>query len=432
MLTLSISDIWQITMPITGKGEPMGIIKQFMEYRKMTVLSSNFKEYTAYSPNFTTYQGGLYEMDLTRSAIHAIAINASKANPIVVGNVYKNLTSILQNNPNQYMTTQQFLYKVFTILTAENNCYIIPIYEDRSAGKIIGLYPITSKGCKIVSVDGTLMLNYRINSLKTTMLSIPYDEVGHLKNHFYENDFNGNSNSALSSTMELINTQNQGIINGVKQSAMIRFMMKFSNVIASPEKYRKERDELKSVNLNSENNGGIFMYDGKYSDAKQIDSKPFIVDAEQSAYIKNNIYNYFGVNEKILQNSFNEDEWNAFYEGKLEPDLIQLSQVISKMLFDDKQLANGSKVFFESSRMQYASNTTKLNIVTQLFDRGFITHNQGLQIFNLPPVEDGDKTWIRREYAEVGQLTSPVATPAIVPQEVQQLDTQKEGTTSDQ
>ncbi len=90
------------------------------------------------------------------------------------------------------------------------------------------------------------------------------------------------------------------------------------------------------------------MYDSKYSDVKQIDSKPFVIDAEQMKLINTNVYNYFGVNEAILQNSYTEDQWNAFYEGKIEPFALQLSLVISNMLFIEKR-----EVFRQSSVFQF-------------------------------------------------------------------------------
>ena len=149
------------------------------------------------------------------------------------------------------------------------------------------------------------------------------------------------------------------------------------------------------------------MFDSKYSEVKQIDSKPFVVDAEQMAQIKANVYSYFGTNEKILQNNFNEDEWAAYYEGRIEPWAIQLSLVMSNMTFTSKEIAFGNHFLFTANRMQYASNKTKLEIVTQLFDRGFLTHNEGLEIFNMSPLpgEDGNKHFIRKEYAEVSKLS---------------------------
>lgn len=151
------------------------------------------------------------------------------------------------------------------------------------------------------------------------------------------------------------------------------------------------------------------MFDSKYSEVKQIDSKPFIVDAEQMKQIKENVFTYFGTNEDILQNKFTSDKWNAYYEGKIEPFAIQLSLVMTNMTFTQREIAHNNSILFTANRLQYMSNTEKLNTVTQLFDRGFITHNQGLEIFNMAGIgEDGDKRFIRKEYAESNYLNESI------------------------
>ena len=88
--------------------------------------------------------------------------------------------------------------------------------------------------------------------------------------------------------------------------------------------------------------------------------------------------------------------------------LLQYSSslVMTNMTFTEQEIAFGNQIIFTANRLQYASNQSKLNIVTQLFDRGFITHNQGREIFNMAPTEDGDKYYIRKEYSEVNKLDS--------------------------
>ena len=163
-----------------------------------------------------------------------------------------------------------------------------------------------------------------------------------------------------------------------------------------------------NASVTVKNNGGIMIFDNKYADVKEISSQPFIVDDKQMEQIKNNVFDYFHISEKIIQNSANEDEWNAFYEGAIEPLALQLGQVLTNMLMEDKDIEKGYGVIFESSRLQFASNKTKLEFATQMFDRGQITTNQSLRIFNLPPVEDGDKRYIRKEYTEVNNLDKEV------------------------
>ena len=171
---------------------------------------------------------------------------------------------------------------------------------------------------------------------------------------------------------------------------MLRFMAKVGQTLR-PEDLNKERDRFAADNLSQENSSGVMMFDAKYSEVKQIDSKPFIVDADQMKLIQTSVYNYFGTNEKILQNNYSEDEWNAYYEGKIEPFALQLSLVMSNMTYSQTELGFGNQIIFTANRMQYASNSTKLQVSSQLFDRGILTTNQVMDIWNMAHVEDGDK-----------------------------------------
>ena len=189
----------------------------------------------------------------------------------------------------------------------------------------------------------------------------------------------------------------------IKQGAFIRFMAKLGQTLR-PEDIESERNRFSKTNLSVDNRSGVMMFDAKYSDVKQIESKPFIVDADQMKIIQNNVFNYFGINESILQNNFNEDTWNAFYEGKIEPFATKLGLVMTNMTFSNIEIAHGNSIVFTANRMQYASNSTKLQVSTQLFDRGILSTNDVMDIWNLPHVEDGDKRYIRREYTEAENL----------------------------
>ena len=173
------------------------------------------------------------------------------------------------------------------------------------------------------------------------------------------------------------------------------------------EDLKKERQRLSEDNLSSDNNGGVLIFDAKYSQVQPIESKPFIIDPQQSEQIRKNVFDYFHVSEEILQNKANEDEWNSFYEGCIEPIAIQLSQVLTCMFFSEKEIKDGCIIHLESSKLQFASNNTKLSVSQQLFDRGILTVNQVMRIWNLPEVPDdegGNKRYIRKEYTEVINL----------------------------
>lgn len=384
----------------------MGIFTRAKEKQKMKRLTNVFKMMNGYSPIFSTYDGGLYEMSLTRSCIDKIATQCSKLNPVIIGNKnYNKLNRILATKPNSIMTTQQFLYRLITILTCENNAYIIPIYDDIYPDVISGFYPVRANGSKIKTVDG---VDYLIYKIQNEEYAIEYERAGHLKRYYYKKEYSGESNAPMNSTMELIDTQEQGIKEGIKSSASIRFLARL-NVVQNDESIKKEQKRLKNDQLSVENQGGVMIFDNKYADVQKVDSKPFIVDKEQMDLIKNNVFDYFHMSEAILQNTASEDQWNLFYEDVIEPIAIQLSQVLTSMLISDKDVEKGLKVVLESTKLQFISNSTKLQVSQQLFDRGILKVNQVMDIWNLPHVnEEEDKRYIRKEYAEVSDLNKEV------------------------
>lgn len=359
-----------------------------------------FKTLTAYRPCFKSFSGGIYEADLCRSAIHAVATQASKLNLEEVGST--KLHALLQR-PNVLQTSSQFLYQLITNLECENTAFIFPKL-DAIGDRVLEIYAVNPSSATIKEYGGRLYLEARFGSGQCGI--VEYERVGVLTKFQYKDIFFGSPNTILSPTLEVLHTQNQGIVEGVKNSAAIRFLARLSSVF-NDDTIEEERARFASFNLSSSNTSQVMMFDGKYSDVKQIESKPFIVDADQRALIENNIMKYFGISSKILDNSFDEDGWNAFYEGRVEPLAIQLSQVLTRMLYTQREQELGHYIIASANRLQYASNNTKLNIVTQLMDRGILTANEGREIFNMPGFgAEGDKRYIRLEYTEIDNLNA--------------------------
>ena len=379
----------------------MGLFdKIFSKPAQDKVVDGYFKMLSSYTPAFTSYQGGIYEMELTRAAIHSFATLCSKLKPEIKGTAYKNLEKTLQFKPNQFMDTTKFIYRLATILSVDTTAFIIPLYAD-DYKTIIGYYPILPQRTEVVQFRGEPWLRYTFSNGEKAAMEL--DRVGVLTQYQYKNDFFGDGNGALNPTLQLLDMQKQGMEEGIKQSAMIRFMAKLGQTLR-PEDITKERKRFSEDNLSSDNTTGVMMFDAKYSDVKQIDSKPFIIDAEQMKLIQTNVYNYFGTNEKILQNSANDVENNSYFEGKIEPFAIQLGLVMTNMTFTPHEKAFGNQIFFSANRMQSASHDVKLRMATQLFDRGVLTLNGVMDLFNMAHVENGDQRYIRREYVEVEKL----------------------------
>lgn len=374
----------------------MGLFSSIRKKEKMeSQIANYFNVLNAYSPTFTTFEGSIYEMELTRAAIHSFATHCSKLKPEVKGSGNQAFARMLQYKPNPLMDTKKYLYRLATTYAVDNTAIIAPL-RDKTYEKIVGYYPLATPKARFIDVDGVKYIRYEFESGNFGTFRL--DEAGFMNQFQYKSELFGENNACLYPTMELINTNNQGIIEGVKSSATLRFMAKIAQVL-KPADLEAERKRFVESNFNSANAGGVMLVDQKYEDVKQLQTNQFTVDSAQMGQIKENVFNYFGTNEKILQNNFTSDEWGAYYEGKIEPFAIEASLVHTNMTFTPHEVAFGNEIIFTANRLQYASNKEKLDIVTQLFDRGFVTHNMGLEVFNMANIgKAGDKRYIRKEY----------------------------------
>lgn len=353
-----------------------------------------FKVLTGYAPHFTTYGGSIYESELVRAAINARATHISKLSVEMHGAARPALQRKMQHAPNEYNTWGQFLYRLSTILDVHNSAFIVPVYDE--FGEPSGVYPVLPNRCTFVQYNEVPYLRYEFHWGEIAAIELEY--CGIMTKFQYKDDFLGETNHALLPTMDLIHMQNQGIEEGVKAAATYRFMAQLTN-FSKPDDLAKERKRFTMENFSKDaEGGGLLLFPNTYTNIKQIEAKPYIVDADQMKLINQNVYNYFGVNEDVLTNKAYGDAWSAFYEGAIEPFAIQFSEVMTKMLFTLREQTQGNYVAATTNRLQYMSNADKLNVSSQMLDRGIMSINDVRQIWNLPPVENGDERIIRGEY----------------------------------
>lgn len=361
-------------------------------------LEGFFKTLTAYSPAFQTWGGALYESELIRASIDAIARHAGKMNMDVLGTAQPKLRVRVRSGPNEWQTMYQFVYRLTTILEMQNNAFIVPVLEYNAQGEleIRGYFPVLPSRTEVLDVGGQPWMKYSFRNGQTGYIEM--ERVGILTKFQYNDDFFGEDNRALGSTMDLVSMQQQGIKEGIKNGATFRFMARMSNFV-KPEDLAKERERFNRFNLQGES-GGILLFPNQYADPKQIEQKPYVVDADQMKLIRENVFNYFGVNENILQNKAVGDDWAAFYDGKLEPIAVQLAQCMTRMTFSRREIAQGNMVSVTANKLQYASTKEKLDVSAQMADRGIMNRNEIREIWGLPPIEGGDAFLVRGEYKD--------------------------------
>lgn len=369
--------------------------------KEITYAKTTFELLDGYVPAFRTWRGEIYESQFVRSAVDAIARHASKLAITIAGGTKSELLTNLKKRPNSFQTWSQFLYRVTTILNVRNTAFIIPLRD--KYGQVIGIYPLRPVSFDLVRDEKWgLWVRFTLDGNEKTaeMLS----DIGILTRYQYKSEFFGDSNNVLDETMQLISIQRQGIEEYAKNANSYRFMARLKNFSKS-EDLALERQRFDAENFQAKNGGGLLLFPNTYEDIKQITSQAFAVDTEQLKLIEKNVYDYFGVNEDIIQNKAHGDEFLAFYEGAIEPFAIQLSEVLTFMLFTPREVAFGSGVYFTSNRIQYMNNSDKLAVSRDLADRGVLSINEVREIWQLPPVEGGDRHILRGEYYDTSTGT---------------------------
>jgi HK97 family phage portal protein len=348
---------------------------------------------------YYAWNGKLYHSDIVRSCIRPKARAIGK---LVAKHIRDNKQEgfkvnpepyirFLLEDPNPYMSGQMLQEKLATQLELNNNAFAY-IHRDDN-GYPVELYPIQALNAEAMyDRSGLLYLKFVMQNGK--IVTFPYSDIIHLRQDYNDNDIFGESPAAaLVSLMEVVNTTDQGIVKAIKNSNVIRWLLKFTQSLR-PEDIKKNVDQFVENYLSTTTSSvGAAGTDAK-ADVTQVTPHDYVPNAAQIDRTTQRIYSFFNVNDKIIQSKYTEDEWNAYFESVIEPLATQMGNEYTRKLFTRRERGFGNRIIFEASSLQYASMQTKLNLL-QMVDRGSMTPNEWREVLNLGPIEGGDKP-IRR------------------------------------
>lgn len=375
----------------------MGLLDRlFPKHRQLaekTATATNYKTITEYQTVFSTWDGKIYEQALVRSAIEKTSVLASKLKPEVLGDSSPRIRRALDVAPNQFMSWPKMIGRLMTILLNDNTAAVVPAFDKDM--QVTGIYPLKFDTAEVVDYKGEPWVRFYLDSGDTMAIELKW--VCFLTRFQYESDFFGTSNSALTSTLQLMDYQEQAQEAAIRNGANIKFIAAASSSMR-PEDIEKKRDEFSDRNLSTKNTSGLMIYDNTFESMKQVEPVSYTVSSEEMDRIQRNVFNYFGVNESILQSSYTEEEFGAFYESQIEPFAVQLGEGLTQMLYTPTQRRHGNRVVFSANRLEYASNASKRNMIRDMLDRCVMTLNEAREILQLPPTENGDVFIARGEY----------------------------------
>jgi HK97 family phage portal protein len=380
----------------------MGILDRFLNRNQVT---TRFEMITENGNGFYSWNGKLYHSDIIRSCIRPKAKAIGKLTAKHIRSNTKEGFKVnpepyirfLLEDPNPYMTGQMLQEKVVTQLQLNNNAFIY-IHRD-DFGYPVELYPIPAVSVEAI-YDKQGLLYLKCTMLNGKIVTYPYSDVIHIRQDYNQNDIFGESPaSALRPLMEIVNTTDQGIVKAIRNGGAIKWLLKFNQSLRPEDIVKQTKEFVDNFLAIDSESGGAAAADGKY-DAKQVEPKDYVPNATQMEKTIQRLHSFFNTNEKIIQSKYNEDEWNAYYESEIEPLAIQLSNEFTRKLFTRKERGFGNKIIFEAANLQYASMSTKMNLV-QMVDRGALLPNEWREILGLAPIAGGDNPIRRLDTAVV-------------------------------
>lgn len=338
--------------------------------------------------NYKHFDGELLDIDVIVACIDALARNLAKMRLSAIRQVKDNVAvtdttseiAKVLKNPNPFMTSYDFIYKVAALFYASNNVFIWPEYDKE--GKLQALWPINYKQFKLYEKNGVTVARFEM--VHNHYYTVPYKDLVHLRNHFFNDALFGDSNHPFNPIADLMYAQNQGIIEAIKSSALIRGLLIASGVIKE-EDLKAAKERFVKENLDAKNNGGVMIIDGKF-EYKDIESKPYVIDADTREKTKQAAFDYFGVNESFLQNDFTAEKYEAIYEGRLEPFGIMLSQALTAALFTARERSFGNEIICNMSKVKYQSTATVVKVVDSTKELGLFTRDEYREMLGYEPL----------------------------------------------
>lgn len=376
----------------------MGLIEKIFGKRKPQPTNgqplTTMETFTAYAPVFTSWSGQLYESALVREAIYAKGRHIMKLRFDMRGSAKRELYNAVKIRPNPFSTWPDFLERCNAIYEVETNLIIVPVLDEYGQQK--GFWPVYPSGCEIRERAGTVYLVFQLTGGKRQAMEL--DRCCIIRKHQLKNDFFGDGNAPLGTTMEMINTFEQAITEGVKNAATYRFMAQVTNYMFD-EDLAKERKRFDKLNF-QEGGGGLLLFNNNVTNVKQLEAAKNLVDKDQQELIEKNVFRYFGVSEAVIMNTAKPEELSTFYDGEIEPFAIKMSDGMSGMIYTDREQASGNKALLTANRLQYMSVTDKVSMSQQLGDRGVLMIDEIRDLFNYEPLPNkaGQHAPIRGEY----------------------------------
>lgn len=347
---------------------------------------SRLQVLNGFIPEFRVISNYTYDSKVARECIDRIATHCAKLVPKHIKNtistqVNGEINRLLSTQPNPIMNTFDFIYKTISMLYTNSNAFVYIAKDER--GFITGFYPVLASNYELLQ-DQNNVFYIQFNFMNGNVYTLPYLELIHLRLFYNDDDFFGSSNRILITDLETSQVASEGIKNAIKTSNNLKGILKYQGLL-KPSDIKKSKEDFVKDFLSMNNKSGIAALDGK-AEFQEVNLNPIALDKDQLEQVNYNIFDYFGISESVVRNKYTSEEWNAFYEGVIEPRAIQMSYAFTNKIFTDKAIRDGNKIVFTTNRLQYASLNNKITLLKEAGALGLLTKDEAREIIDLHPL----------------------------------------------
>lgn len=358
--------------------------------------------FDGYTPIYSQFGTNIYASDVVQQALKCIVDEMKKLSPTHVrmkGNdpvPVKGTVQDVLNNPNQLMTTSEFIEKTVWMLLMNYNAFIIPTYytwTDQKTGEerryYDSLYPINPTQVDFIEdAGGRLFVTFMFWNGETT--TIPYDDVIHIKYNYSMNEYMGGNrfgqpdNQPLLDTLNLNATLLQGIAKAMNSSYQVNGVIKYNTMLDDG----KMEANVKALEQKLQNSESGFLPMDLKAEFIPFPKDTKLVDDNTLKFVDEKILRNWGIPLSILTGDFTKEQYEAFYQKALEPLITAISQAFTKKMFTSREKAFGNQIKFYPKDLIFMTITQKLELVNLLAPTGSIYENEKRTMFGLMPLPE--------------------------------------------
>lgn len=356
-----------------------------------------------YAPAFSQFGSNIYANDIVQQCVNCISSEMKKLSPEhIIRNSNgdtepagsNNIQSVL-DNPNEFMTTADFLEKTTNLLLLNLNAFIVPVWKESvdnrgiSKRTLEALYPIQPTQVDFVQDDSDRLFIHFYFANGTDYI-LKQSDVIHWKTRYATNDFMGGDingqpdNSALLTTLDVYHTLLHGVSTAMKASYAINGIVKYNGMLDDG-KTEKALKDLEKKLKNAES--GFLPLDLK-SEFTPIKKETKLVDADTLKFVDDKILRHFGVSLAIITADFTSEQYEAFYQKTLEPLIISLGQAFTKVLFTKREKGFRNEVVFYANKLEFMTKSQILEMIRLLGDHGSLFENEARTALGLRPLKE--------------------------------------------